>query len=415
MKMPVGYLVLVVLVVGCAFLAGCDTIATEAGEELRASGIVEADELTIASEVGGRVMEVLVGKGDQVSAGQPVFRLEKEMLQAERKRLLAAGEQAIAAADLQLLIAQQAYEDLLDKWPVIAAQAQLTYATAQDELEEAERHRTNQQEGNRGNEVTVNASRAELTIAKDAMEEAKHAYDRTPGDRTEDPGKAMAYKAYAAAKQRYDAALRSYNWYTGHPDEVDQAILDAEVASALANVEDARLDWEEWKDGPNQDDLDLARANIANAEAQLALAIANAEVELETIDLQLGKYLILAPAAGTVLNSSIEKGEVILAGVPAMTLGRLDELKITVYVPENRYGVISLGDRAVVTVDSFPGKEFVAVVVGIADEAEFTPRNVQTEEERRTTVFAVELIVDDPGGRLKPGMPADVVFPISAE
>ncbi len=96
-----------------------------------------------------------------------------------------------------------------------------------------------------------------------------------------------------------------------------------------------------------------------------------------------------------------------------MTIGDLDQLKITVYVPEDRYGEIQLGDQAQVTVDSFPGEAFDAIVVRIADRAEFTPRNVQTEEDRRTTVYAVELMVETPGGKLKPGMPADVIFVVA--
>ena len=91
-------------------------------------------------------------------------------------------------------------------------------------------------------------------------------------------------------------------------------------------------------------------------------------------------------------------------------LAQLERLTITVYLPEDRYGQVNLGDTAEVEVDSFPGMEFEASVVHIAEEAEFTPRNVQTGEGRRTTVFAIELRVNDPQGRLKPGMPADVFF-----
>ena len=85
-------------------------------------------------------------------------------------------------------------------------------------------------------------------------------------------------------------------------------------------------------------------------------------------------------------------------------------MPITVFVSEENYGQISLGDQAVVSVDSFPGEKFSARVVHIADRAEFTPRNVQTPEGRKTTVFAVELSVLDDNGKLKPGMPADVKF-----
>ncbi len=97
-------------------------------------------------------------------------------------------------------------------------------------------------------------------------------------------------------------------------------------------------------------------------------------------------------------------------GAAALTIGQLEQLTVTVYIPEDRYGLIDLGDRAQVTADSFHGEAFAAVVTRIAEQAEYTPRNVQTEEDRRTTVFAVELSVDDPSGKLKPGMPVDVRF-----
>jgi HlyD family secretion protein len=91
-------------------------------------------------------------------------------------------------------------------------------------------------------------------------------------------------------------------------------------------------------------------------------------------------------------------------------MANLNELTITVYVPEDRYGEIHLGQTVDVTVDSFPGETFTAAVSSIADQAEFTPRNVQTVSGRSATVYAVKLKVNDPTGKLKIGMPADVVF-----
>ena len=114
--------------------------------------------------------------------------------------------------------------------------------------------------------------------------------------------------------------------------------------------------------------------------------------------------------AGVIMTRTAEPGELIQPGMTALTIGQLDGLTVTVYIPENRYGQINLGDKATVTVDSFTGETFTAVVVRIADQAEFTPRNVQTSEERQTTVYAVELAVTDENTQLKPGMPADVRF-----
>jgi multidrug resistance efflux pump len=113
---------------------------------------------------------------------------------------------------------------------------------------------------------------------------------------------------------------------------------------------------------------------------------------------------------GVVLTRSIQPGEVIQVGMTAMTIAKLDKLKVTVYISEDRYGEVKLGDIASLSVDSFPGEAFSASVTRIADQAEYTPRNVQTKEERQTTVYAIELSVENPDGKLKPGMPVDVTF-----
>jgi multidrug resistance efflux pump len=160
--------------------------------------------------------------------------------------------------------------------------------------------------------------------------------------------------------------------------------------------------------------LQRAEASTLQAGAsfsQTVAVIAQAQAELDILDLQLNRYTVYAPINGVVLERSIETGELIQSGAVALTLGQLDDLKITVYLPEDRYGEVRLGDVAQVTVDSFPDRTFDATVTRIADKAEFTPRNVQTKEGRKTTFFAVELSINNPDDLLKPGMPADVAFP----
>lgn len=117
---------------------------------------------------------------------------------------------------------------------------------------------------------------------------------------------------------------------------------------------------------------------------------------------------IRTPIAGTVLYRSVEPGEFAAPGAPLVTVADLEHLTLTVYVPEDRYGQILLGESYPVTVDSFPSEIFTGTVSHIADRAEFTPRNVQTTDSRKTTVFAVKLDLAQNGGKLKPGMPADV-------
>jgi HlyD family secretion protein len=143
---------------------------------------------------------------------------------------------------------------------------------------------------------------------------------------------------------------------------------------------------------------------------QAQAAVAQAEAALKGIDVQSERLAVIAAVDGSLLARNVQPGEVIQPGTTAMTIGELEDLTVTVYISQERYGQINLGDQAVLTADSFPGETFDAIVVRIADRAEFTPRNVQTQEDRRTIVFAVELAIDDQSGKLKPGMPADVEF-----
>ena len=113
-----------------------------------------------------------------------------------------------------------------------------------------------------------------------------------------------------------------------------------------------------------------------------------------------GPLAVMSTAAAGFIRTSID----------AVSVHPFTSVPITVYVPEDRYGQISLGQQAQVTVDSFPGETFIAEVIHIADQAEFTPRNVQTVEGRSSTVYAIKLRVKDSEGKLKIGMPADVVF-----
>jgi HlyD family secretion protein len=117
---------------------------------------------------------------------------------------------------------------------------------------------------------------------------------------------------------------------------------------------------------------------------------------------------IRTPIAGVLLVRAIEPGEIAAPGGALLVVGDLTSLTLTVYVPEDRYGQVSLAQSYPVTVDSFPGKVFSGKVTYISDKAEFTPRNVQTVAGRKNTVYAVRLTLDNPGLALKPGMPADV-------
>ena len=152
----------------------------------------------------------------------------------------------------------------------------------------------------------------------------------------------------------------------------------------------------------------LNQAKAADAQAQSGVQQAQASVDL--INTQLTKLTVYAPMDGVILTRNVEPGEYVQPGADALTMADIRHLTITVYVPEDLYGKISLGMPATMKADSFPGEVFNAQVSYISDQAEYTPRNVQTVEGRSSTVYAIKLTVSNPQGQLKPGMPADVTF-----
>jgi len=152
----------------------------------------------------------------------------------------------------------------------------------------------------------------------------------------------------------------------------------------------------------------LNQAKAADDQAQSGVQQAQANVDL--INTQISKLTVYAPMDGVILTRNVEPGEFVQPGADALTMADISHLTITVYVPEDLYGKISLGMAATMKADSFPGEVFNAQVSYISDQAEYTPRNVQTVEGRSSTVYAIKLTVSNPQGQLKPGMPADVTF-----
>lgn len=428
----------------------------EKNRPLEASGTIEAVEVIISPEIAGRVLEVYHGEGDSVNIGEPLFRIDDELLQSQRKRAEAALETAkanlevarsaketaqanVEAAKIQLQMAiQSAHMDEL-KSRIMAWREDIPsefslpvwYFEKSDKIEAAKIEVDNAQSalnieetnfdtlmnslgGTKFIEVEKRISNAQVAflIAKDLLDRAKSQRDEELKD--------FAQTIYDSAKGELDAAQSLYDQLLSGRTAEDVKEARARLAVARERYESALDYWYSLLVGNESLQVESARAALKLAEANLAQtenAIVQAQklvdqyqAELEAIDVQLKKLIVNSPVSGVVLTRNIEPGETIQPGAAAMTIGQLNQLTITVYIPEDRYGLIKIGQYADVIVDSFPGETFDATVVRIADRAEFTPRNVQTEEGRRTTVFAIKLSISNPEGKLKPGMPADVVF-----
>jgi HlyD family secretion protein len=180
---------------------------------------------------------------------------------------------------------------------------------------------------------------------------------------------------------------------------IDDAVPKLQVAQAQAGVNAATAARDQAKKDDKSD------ADIAAAQAQLDQATAG----LQLAQLQLSYCTVTAPADGVVLTKALDAGEAAAPGKTLATIGRLDELTVTVYVPESRIGLVKVGQRAKLTTDSTTST-FSCAVTTVASEAEFTPAQVETKDQRVKLVYAVKLSVTDSSGTLKPGMPADVTF-----
>jgi len=445
MKKVLGRVIplLIVLTIGGLAFNYLNTVSQEENGSLTASGTVEAVEWSIAPEISGRVVEVLADEGDLVTAGQILVRLDDSLLQSQLLQaqaaltvaeanydLVAAGQPAeqrqatIVAAESELITAQQALEAIYDNWPDQATRAQQALKDARQRQYNAERNLGYLTTS--ADQADIDLAFTQLVLAKDVLDKAQDDFDPYENKSPENLVRAALQSKLAAAQKAYDQAVTNYNTLTGTANEFDISQAEAELAIANAHLENVQEDYDKLILGPDPDDIALAEARIATAEARLAaaqietptaeqLAVAQAQIDsakaaVVTLETQIAKTIIIAPADGVVLSRMVEPGEVALPNAPVLTLANLDRLTLTVYIPEDRYGDVSLGQVLQVNVDSFPGESFPATVVHIADEAEFTPRNVQTAEGRRTTVFGIKLALGDTGGKLKPGMPADLVF-----
>ena len=418
-------------------LVGC--VADEGIETLEASGVIEAGELNLAPELGGRIVELNAAEGEAVSAGTVLLRLDDSLLLAERESVastLDATKANINAAKVALATAELIYKQTLNAaitaesatrtelWDVSkpsefdlptwyfnkeerisAMQAEVEVAFEALEKKQAKFTETSEKAGSK-DFIEVEAALVEARIAfesADAIHESA-----TTGD-LRDAAKLVLDDAQIDledAQEDYDDALT-----TEGAEDILQARAEFTVAQERYDMAVDNLRATET--GTNAPEVLIAEQNIAQAKAMLVQAksvLVQIEAQLALIDIQAEKLTIISPIDGVILTKSVELGEIVSPGLTTMTIAPLDELTVTIYIPEDRYGEISLGDVAILTVDSFSEASFKATVVHIADQAEYTPRNVQTKEERQTTVFAIRLSVTNIDGMLKPGMPADLVF-----
>jgi HlyD family secretion protein len=390
---------------------------------LTASGFIEAEEVTIAPELGGRVLQLLVKEGDDVEAGQVLVQLDSTLLEAQ----IEAAQAGLDLAKAQLAQAQAgARPEQVRKAEAELAQAQASRDGAYQGWQDLIALRDNPQRLDAQiaqAQAQVAAAKAGLNQAVAYKDAAQIAYDNYGDalDKLNDippkyrPGLPMSFHLIPTAYWKswvgvntagaaYDGAVQALNdlyAMRDNPQDLNAQIdaAEAQYRSAEAAVSMAQAQLDGLKAGATAEEIAVAEAQVEQAQAALSKLV-----------VQRDKQTIAAPVGGVVLEVNIHVGELAVPDGTMLTLGDLDHVTLTIYVPEDKLGQVSIGQTVAVSVDSFPGRTFEGTVVRIAQEAEFTPRNVQTKEERVNMVFAVDVRIPNPDHALKPGLPADAVI-----
>jgi HlyD family secretion protein len=405
------------VVTGCSNTAQTASLTSgggaAAGNTLSASGFIEAEEVSVVAEAGGRVAEVRVDEADPVTAGQIVVVLDDGLLQADRMQALAAVQ--AAEASLAALLAEPTDAEI-DGAQAIVDEAQAALDGAQRAAQQAWSAVYTPHEIDieiAATQLALTETSAQIEALQQQLDEIRFEIAQVEDVDEGEPLDVTRLDFLCYTYEQVNAELAAAQaLHNGNAEKL--ALLEAQrrwplALVAQAHQADSQAMLAERQAALAQAQYDVLLADprseeIAIAEAQIALA----EAQVALIDARIARLSLIAPISGVVTTRSVAAGETATAGIPLLTITNLETLRLVVYIPETQIGLVSLGAPAGVTVDAYPDEIFIGRVTQVGREAEFTPRNVQTEEERVNLVFAVEITIGNSDGRLKPGMPADV-------
>ncbi len=470
---PLPAIILVVLIIAAGTYYGVRTRKADSDGQLTASGTIESTVVNISPEMAGKAKDVRVSEGQSIKAGDALFSLDDSLLAAQRNvaqtgvdsarsgLLTAQGAYNMAQAQYDAAMtaarAQQGAGRLVD-WigrtpgqfdqPLWYFSRPEQIAAAQAEVDAS--FQAVQKSQSDFDAVVKDLNNAAFVNAETRLSQARISYlnaksvrdhaQATGGNVSPDsldihtPPFISSYQTKIEVAKRLSGDSDVLSAANDALDAAEAELQDAQKAyrallstAAASQVKEARaalsvtqeryqvaLDTlSRLQTGEYSPQVTIASTSLDQAKAGLQhaqTAVQQAQANLALLDKQLSKLTVYAPMDGVVLTRNIEPGEFVQPGATTFAMADLNNITITVYIPEDRYGQIKLGQQASVTVDSFPAETFTAEVIHIADQAEFTPRNVQTVEGRSATVYAIKLKVIDTEGKLKIGMPADVQF-----
>lgn len=394
------------------------------GAYIEGSGTIEATGVHVASKAPGRISEILAASGDRVDEAAVLVRLDTQEVDAQ----VAQAEAAVATARVRVRQAEVALRMQRKQSASNVDQADAAKAAAEARVPQARDAAVLQQDQS---DQQIASARAALAAAEAAAASAtagraavRASLKKAEGDLARANALyrdgAIAAQAVDAARAAVDVLVAQESAAASQESAAARQVEQARAALALAEAAARQVKIRQGDVAVAEAGAGQAEAAAAGARASLDLvpareqelaaaraALAQAEAALSLARAVRANAVLTSPISGVVLSRNVEPGEVVGAGVPIMTVADLRSVWLRIYVPEAQLGKVRIGQGAEVFVDAFPGRAFPARVTEIASEAEFTPRNVATREERAKLVFAVRLGLPNPEGLLKPGMPAD--------
>ncbi len=384
MKKTILIIVLVAAVAAAALYA-FRAAGRAPDNRIAVSGNIELTEINIAFKTAGRLIERNVDEGDPVKKGQVIARLDRDQLLAQQERETAG----VQSAGMQLAQAETSLE--WQKATLAADIEQKRGDLASNEAKLAE---------------LKNGSRPqEVQEAKAAVEAAQSEYDRAKKD----------WERGQVLYKNDDISTAQFDQYRSRFESADAALKQALQRQAMV------------LEGPRQEQIRAQQAQVERSRGALKMAEANAlemkrrqqelgtrraesarsRANLSLIDSQLADTVAASPVDGVVLVKSADVGEVLAPGTTVVTVGDIDHPWLRGYINETQIGRVKLGSAAHVTTDSYPGKVYHGRVTFISSEAEFTPKQIQTQQERVKLVYRIKIEIENPRHELKSNMPAD--------
>ncbi len=372
------FLIVVLLaLIGAGVGLGLSWPSRRVAAPTRLPGVVEVQEVRLGSKIGGRVESIDALEGEMLSPGQPVLRFAAPEMEAKRDQAQAKLAAAEAAA-LKARNGPRVQEKAAARAAVAAAKARWEKLQAGPRPQEIAKARHD-----------LDTALADEELARADIERWRKLVSATAASRAE-------FDAAHAALDRSRGRVSSARDYLElllagtRQEEKDEAA--AEVARLEANLS-------LLEEGTRTEEIAAAEADAAHARAELGEIEANL---LETV--------VKAPSRALLEVLGVRVGDLVAPGTPVVRVLRAEDLWVRVYVPETELGKVHVGQKAIVTIDTFPNRTFDGVVIQINTISEFTPRNVQSLEGRRSQVFGVKVRVDDPQGAFKSGMAAQVTL-----